>query len=264
MEWRTVLTVVLSVTTVVLSVVLAYKFAKRKKPVWARNTRRIIGRGTDAPPELHLTFDELAVHDVYQTVFIFFNKGTETIRKADVAEAVAIHFEGAKILRPPTILAVSKKANKVSVRQLVRDGDETIEIDFLYLDRGGDGVVVEVLHTESKQIRCSGVIMGANEIGYVGEFLPYRPPGWLAAAYATVIVSSGLLLYTVFRDLPTEYPELSLSDKFLLGTAILFMLLVIVMWVRAAMNIPTFYRYLRFPKWTASLKLPLSDETKLR
>lgn len=260
MDWRFLVTIISTVALGIITIVLALKLAKRKKPVWARNTRRIIGKGTDAPPELKITFNGLPIDDVYRTVFIFFNKGTETIRKIDVTEAVAIHFKGAKILRPPTILVTNKGANKISVRHIVKDGDEAVEVDFLYLDHD-NGVVVEVLHTKFEQIRCSGIIMGANEIVYIGEFLPRRPPPWLAVMFGIMAVASGGLLYYLFRNVQDIFVEP--KNKFLLVCVSIFLLFVIFQWGRIFLDFPVFYRYLKFPKWTGGLKLPLSDETKL-
>lgn len=243
------LAVIFFVATVVLSVFLAFKLAKRKKPVWAFNMRRIIGIGTGAPPELKMTFRGLPVDDVYHTLFVFFNKGTETIRKADVAEAIAIHFEGAKILRQPIALAKSKETNKLSVSRVIKDGNEAVEVDFLYLDHN-DGVMVEVLHTKSERVRCSGIIMGTSEIGYIGEFLRRPPPYWLMpiifAGSASLV---GYAVYTMLHDVASTI--LATQSKYLLILPIGFSLFVIVYWVRFMVTqLPVAYRYLRFPKWT--------------
>ena len=112
------------------------------------------------------------------------------------------------------------------MRHIVKNGDEAVEIDFLYLDRGGDGIVVEVFHTKPKQIKCSGIIMGTDEIGYIGEFLPRRPPTWMAVAYAMMFVGPAGLLYIVFRDMPTEFIEP--TEKFLLIAASILTLTIIV------------------------------------
>ena len=254
-------TIIITVALGIVAIVLALKLIKKKKPVWARNTRRIIGVGTDASPELKMTFHGLPVDDVYKTVFIFFNRGTETIRKIDVAEAVAIHFKGAKILRPPTILATNKGANKISVRHIVKDGDEAVEVDFLYLDHG-NGVVVEVFHTKSEKLICSGIIMGVNEIRYIGEFLPYRPPRWLAILYALLLIVLSVGLYMLFSTFVAQLA--APQNRSLLAIVIIVVLFVAVSFGRFVIEeIPVFYRYLKFPKWTGFLKLPLSDETKL-
>ena len=261
MDWSIVLAVILFVATVVLSVVLAFKLTKRKKPVWACNTRKIIGIGSNAPPELQMTFNGSPVDDVYQTVFIFFNRGTETIRKDDIAEAVAIHFEGAKILRPPTILATGKEANNLLVRHLVKDGDEAVEVDFIYLDHG-DGVVVEVFHTKPERIRCSGIIMGTNEIDYIGAFLPSRPPEWQTLYYALMAVVGGSFTYFSVSEL--VHPVLGSPDlkPFLIFTLILgisTICLLVYILVASPEGVPVFYRYLKFPKWASLLKLPWSE-----
>ena len=101
MDWRFLATISLTVILGIATIVLAIKHTKKKKPVWAYITRKIIGLGANAPPELKLTFDERPINDVYQTIFILFNKGNEAIRQNDITENVAIHFKGADILRHP-------------------------------------------------------------------------------------------------------------------------------------------------------------------
>lgn len=248
---------VLSVATIAL----ALKLAKKKKPAWALNTKRVIGIGTNAPPELKMTFGGRQIHDVYRTVFIVFNRGAETIHKTDVVEPVTLHFDGANILRPPNILAIGKEANMVSTKHLVQDGDEAIEVGFRYLDHS-DGVVVEVFHSEPERIRCSGVIMGAKEIGYLGEFLPRRPPQWLAITYGIITVGSAVLIYAMIRRLPDAV--VSIQDRFWLVAPLFLVLLVIFNWARVLSDTPVFYRYHKFPKWAGFLKLPRSDEPRLR
>ena len=247
---------IISPVTVALgiaTIILAIKLAKKKKPVWALNTRKIIGIGTGAPPELKMTFSGLPVDDVYRTVFIFFNKGTETIRKADVAEAVAIHFEGGKILGQPTALATSKPVNKVSLRHINKDGDEAVEVDFLYLDHD-DGVMVEVLHTKSERIRCSGIIIGANEIGYIGEFLERPAPYSLTIMAAVISMMVGFIIYLMWHDVDNL---LATQTKYSLIIPIVGTLLIIGYWVRSmVIKLPVLYRHLGFPKWTGLHKSP--------
>jgi len=170
MDWA-LLGMILAAVFFIATVILARRLAKRKKPAWAHRTTKIIGLGGDAPPELMMNFAGKPVTNVYRTTFIFLNKGNETIPQAHVTETIAVHFEGADILRKPTILAVSKEANKISVGQSTKEGDNVIALQFLYLDHN-DGALVEVLHTESQRVRCSGNIMGTDKIEYMGEFIP--------------------------------------------------------------------------------------------
>jgi hypothetical protein len=253
MDLSAVLAAVFFVATVVLSVVLASKLSRKKSPVWALNTRKIIGIGTDSPSELKMTFHGLSINDVYRTVFIFFNKGAETIRKADVAEAVAIHFEGAKILDQPTALATSKQVNKLSVTRVIKDGDEAVQVDFLYLDHN-DGVMVEVLHTKSERIRCSGVIMGAHDIRYIGEFLQRPAPYWLTIMTAALCVLVGYVVYLMWHDVRNT---LATHPKYWLIIPIVATLFIVGYWVHSMVaRLPLVYRYLRFPRWTGLRKPP--------
>lgn len=176
MDWGfigTLLAIIFFITTIITTVILALKFAKKKQPVWAYKTTKIIGLGADAPPGLKLTFDDKPVGEVYRTTFIFFNKGKEAIRLNDVTENVTIHFEQAEILREPTIKAMSKEAIEFSVKKVVKQDASSIELDFLYLAHE-DGAVVEVLHIAHEKIQCAGNIIGVKEIVNIGDFEPFR------------------------------------------------------------------------------------------
>jgi len=250
MDWRFLVTIISPVTVAlgIATIILAIKLAKKKKPVWALNTIGIIGIGTGAPSELKMTFRGLPVNDVYRTVFVFFNIGTETIRKADVAEAVTIHFEGAKILDQPTALATSKQVNKLSVRQVIQDGDEAVEVDFLYLDHN-DGIMVEVLHTKSERISCSGIIMGAGEIDHIGEFLHRPPPFWLPIMFVAFFTLFGCIVYSIWHY--TASWVLATQIKYLFIIPSIFTLFLVVYLGRYMVKeFPVFYRYLKCPRWT--------------
>lgn len=196
------------------TIVLALKLVKRKKPVWAYTTRRIIGRDTDAAPELQISFQGRVVDNVYRTVLILCNMGAETVKQTDVAETVTIHFEGASILRPPTTLAMPKEANRLSAR-LIGDGrDDAVQIDFRYLDRG-DGIAVEVLHTEAEGIRCSGVIVGTDKIRYVGELAADRTAEWERLTVSFCGLIGGGAVYFGMRQLAD--PSMTSASRGLIG-----------------------------------------------
>lgn len=241
-------TIILAVVGWIIAAFLAFKLAKKKKPVWALSTRVVIDIGTGAPSGLKMTFRGLPIHDVYRTVFVFLNKGTETIRSTDVPESVVVHFEGAKILEQPTILATSKQVNKVSTRRVVKDGDEAVEVDFLYLDHD-DGVMVEVLHTKSERMKCSGIVMGAGEIKYIGEFLRRPPPHWLPIIVVVFPTLFGCILYSMWNYVAGWV--LATQIKYLFIIPVILTLFLVVYFVRYMVReFPVFYRYLRFPRWT--------------
>jgi len=237
MDWGTVVAIIVAVIFGIATIVLTLRRTRRKKPVWAYITSKIIGLDTDAPAELKLSFNDKPVRDAYRTIFIFFNKGRESIRENDVVEDIAIHFKGADILQQPVILKPSKEAIKFSAKQ----GDKAIELSFRYLDHN-DGAVVEVLHTKSKSqdITCSGTIIGADSIDYIGEFLPPRPLELRRRLreYRMVGLFGGVvvIMWVIVKDVPL---------------ALVFLALFLLMGLLA--GIPSLRRYIKFPKWSGTV-----------
>jgi len=210
MNW-TLLGLILTIVFFISTIVLSRRLAKKQKPAWAHNTAKVIGLGSDAPPELKMSFAGIPITNVYRTIFIFLNKGNETIPQANVTETIAVHFKGAQILREPTILATSRQANKVSVGQSTKDGDSVVTLEFLYLYHD-DGVVVEVLHTESQHIRCSGNIMGTDKIDDMGQFVPPRSERLLLRFTEFIAVGS---LTVVFIALALVRYKLGMGGRLL-------------------------------------------------
>jgi len=235
MDWGTVVAIIVAVISGIAAIVLGLRAIRKKKPVWAYITSKIIGLDTDAPAELKLSFNDKPVRDAYRTIFIFFNKGRESIRENDVVEDIAIHFKGADILQQPVILKPSKEAIKFSAKQ----GDKAIELSFRYLDHN-DGAVVEVLHTKSQDITCSGTIIGADSIDYIGEFLPPRP----------LELRRRLPEYRIFGLVGgvVVIMLVIVEDVFL---ALVFLALFLLMGLSA--GIPFLRRYIKFPKWSGTV-----------
>jgi hypothetical protein len=169
MDLGTVVAIVVAVILGIISIVLTIKLIRNKKPTWAYQTSKIIGLGTNAPPELKLSFAGKAVKAVFKSTVIFFNKGKDTIRKSDITKDVLIKFEGAEILRDPIIKRISRDANEFQATKIHGTNDNSIKLDFLYLDKD-DGAVLEILHTECKEIELLGNIIGVNSIKYTGRF----------------------------------------------------------------------------------------------
>ena len=250
MDW-TMLGIILAPIFFIVTIVLAIRLNKKKKPAWAHKTRKVIGLGSDAPPELKMTFAGKPVTDVYRTTFIYFNRGNETIPQEHVTEPIAVHFEGADILREPARLAMSKEANKVSVTQSTKDGDNVVALQFLYLDHN-DGVVVEVLHTESRRIRCSGNIMGTDKTKDMGEFIPpssKQLPIRLAGVIVLAAMVLALITLTVMR-----YRFGMLEDSNWVGGFFAGFLGVALGMMAAGGNVIGVIKSVRFPAWSVSGK----------
>lgn len=138
MNLEGILAIIFGITTLI-GIVVTIKLAKRKQPAWAHKTRKIIGLGTEAPQELKLTFNGKSINDVYRTIFIFFNKGNEAIQSNDVPQKVSINFGGAEILREPVIKGKSDESIGFSAQRVVTEENDSIELDFSYLDHD-DGI----------------------------------------------------------------------------------------------------------------------------
>jgi hypothetical protein len=145
---ETALTVVFGIVSTVLAI-YAIRQAKHKKPAWAYTTTRI-----------------QSANDYYRTVLIFFNRGRGVIRRDDVARDVVIVFAEAEVIQQPTVLVRSKEAIEFSAASL----GSCVTLGFRYLGYN-DGGVIEVLHTKSNKITCSGDIIDAEKTDYIGEFV---------------------------------------------------------------------------------------------
>jgi len=228
MDWG-LIGIVLAVIFFSTTVILTLKHRRVKELVWSYTTKKVIGLGSDTPPELQLIFDEQRVLDVYRTTIIVFNAGNDSLRKDDVTKDVTVHFRGTKILRPPTNIAKSKEAIQFTVRAVNDNDDFSVKFDFLYLDHN-DGAVVEVLHTKSEDLSCSGNIIGVNKIKYREDFQPHRPSlrqsfKWrgIAPALVTLILLGLIILITALfsdKSIGSLWEDYSLAVSLLGGMVI--------------------------------------------
>lgn len=242
MNWgllQTVLTIVFGITTII-ALIVAIRLTKRRKPVWAYETTKIVGLGSDAPPELKLMFGGVPVTDVYQTSLLFFNKGTDIINKDDVTDNVTIHFKGARILRQPSIRATSNDKVRFSARQVIKEGNNAVELGFLYL-APNDGALIEVMHTESQDVFPTGNIKGVHIVA-AGKFDPSekRPSivklavsSTLTVIILAVIIMQNLLIFRLD-------PDIASAVYLFLGMAVFVLI----------SDTLELVRYRRFPTWS--------------
>jgi hypothetical protein len=171
MDWglgSTILTVVFGIVSIV-SVIVAIRLARRRLPTWGYETKKLIGLGSEAPPELKLTFGDKPVADVFRTVVVFYNDGREAIRSnEDVINPIAVNFSGATILREPS---VRPSNDDIEFRAKREEG--SVSLTFKYLDHQ-DGALVEVFHTASAKPQCQGKIIGTKGISFKGAPVDYE------------------------------------------------------------------------------------------
>ena len=244
MSWGLILSIVLAAGFGIATIALTIRYVKKKKPVWGYDVREIIGLGSEAPPEVKLTFNDRQVKDVYRTVVIFFNKGNESIRKQDVVKSIVVDFGDGKILKEPTLLSISKKETNFYVNKV---GDNSIELGFNYLGHS-DGACIEVMHTEGSSPSISGTIIDTpiSEIGGFAECT--RSPSIIrTAVYGVVLVGVtiyfGLTIHSFFSNIVEPIVTSRLFLMSIAGTAMVFLAAFLYV------DIPLIIRNRRFPSW---------------
>jgi hypothetical protein len=248
MDWKFILLLVLGVAALIATIMaiwFAVRLAKKKEPVWAYKTKPVIGKGSDAPEELQILFAGIPVNEVYRTIFIFYNRGNESIRDNDVKSKVAVQFGQALILREPVVVKPSRLDIKFLAKKAVDGANQFVELDFSFLDHD-DGAVVEVLHTQNEPEQCSGTIVGAKQIERVKEFVPYKrldlaarlkkPDSIIGMFFA--LLWYGFVLYLSLKA--KSYGLIAI----VFGATAFFLLLGLL----------SHYRRNKFPKWTSTIE----------
>lgn len=244
MNWEligVIATVIFGIVAII-AIIVAVRLARKKVPVWAHRTQQLIGLGTNAPPELKLTFNAKPIVAVFQTTLIFFNRGNEAIRRGDVTDKVAFRFPGAEILRDPTIKP-NKPEIRMSAKHVITRGDHAVELNFEYLAHN-DGAIIEVLHTNFQSIEHQGNIIDSKEIQDIGYFpLTYPRLRRLLLSTSGLLAVGAVGVVLLIRGMLASKPENSISEFVFPSFFILFGLLSILEFL-------PYFRARRFPKWS--------------
>lgn len=245
MDWGLVTSIIFGLIIVVLTIV-AIRTARRKKPVWAYSTRHIIGRDAEAPPELKYIFGTKEVTEVYKTTIIFFNMGNDKfcgdlvpIGSSDLNEAVIIKFEGAEILRPPSVQTRSKGvANNFSAEQ-IKDAPSAIQLHFQILNHN-DGAIIDVWHT-----KCADVEIPNAEITRLKAFARKWPEGFYGGFVIAILFAA--MLVWMWLD---TVSQAELDRGFVVSLACFTSAYIFFI----GTGIRRLLRYIQFPRWSRSKK----------
>lgn len=238
--------IILAVIFFISTVILSLRALKKKKPVYFYKSNKIIGVGTEAPKEIKLYFEDKPVSDVYRTTIKFWNRGSDVIHKDSVTDKVAIHFKGGTILREPEIIEFSSESIKFNVEKIIRDGDEAVEFDFLYLDHG-DGVTCEVIHTASNAITNSGNIIGAK-IRNIDEF---KRPYFMFRVRSPMLMAYIMSLAAVFMGYSIGLVTQNITADVATHPVTLAILIVSSVWVIGIISLGVIpYMMYKPPKWS--------------
>ena len=241
MDWQYILAIVVTVALGVVAIIQGFKLVRKKRPSWAYTTYKMIGLGSNTPPELKVMFGNVLVNEVYKTTLIFFNRGKEPIRaKEDIIKPVSICFNNAQILREP-IVHPNEKSNNIGFT--AKRNNDCVDIKFKCLDYE-DGAVIEVFHTKGDAPKFhEWKILGTTDIENLGVFV-YFSLNTLEKVFACLCVPIGILVIVVFvlNYIKSQWFE---SNWFLLFYAALGFL--------AGAVTASFRKYLKirkFPSWS--------------
>ena len=235
MGW-TIVGIILACIFFISTLVLSLVILRRKKPVWAYSTEKIIELGSDEPSELKLYFKNKPILDAYRTYLVFFNQGKETIRSADITDTIKFVFDKGQVLRNPDIVATSRKQIRLAA---IMRADNAVEMDFSYLDYH-DGAAIEVLHTSFDRIIVEGNIIGAKTIRYIGTFDPIRwklTPSKIVGIIIVVLLPLLMFVPWYIGGGNTESIWGPLS-------------IPLIFYTLAFLSLRRTFRHLRFPQWS--------------
>lgn len=159
----------LSLLIALISIFLAYFFYRKSrseaKLYYQYRTLRLIGGSEKIlPDEVRISFKGLEVPRLSSSHIIFWNAGRGTIRQDDIVQSdpVRIIFsDRTHVLRLRVVS--STRATIAFAAKINPEQDNEVLCTFDYLD-GGDGAVVEILHTDEKRFPLvCGTIRGIPE-----------------------------------------------------------------------------------------------------
>lgn len=241
------LTIVFGLATIV-SIVIAIRLARKQKPTYACRTTHLIGRGSNAPQELKVTFKGEEVEDVYRTLLLFFNAGNDTLNYFEIADKLSFCFYDARVLKT-SIVKASRDVIKFDVKNRTEWHHETdpdkffddVELEFKWLGHT-DGAVVEVLHTKCDKIELEADFKNTKlrKIKWMNINLDFQKQvTWMIAPM--IIITLGMW---ITRFCVTWLSDMSyLPYGVVTGLTIFIVISPTIGWIR----------YLSIPKWARKI-----------
>lgn len=132
---------------VILGIVFYKKQLKIKKPVWTYRTDRLIGKREIFEENMPIFCNKDGLCNVSITKVLFFNYGSETIKKEDVKKHIRVNFPKDNIIiGQPKIL----QSSRPEIYLTTTKHDNEIILNFDFLDQE-DGCLIEVVHSSPKK-----------------------------------------------------------------------------------------------------------------
>lgn len=160
--------IIISIIGLIICVFLYFKSRKIKQSVYTKRSITIISKNFyKLVPHLQVSYNDSKLKNMTLCFIAFWNNGNITIDKNDIPTGDPLRIEisnDIKILEK-SIVTSSNKANKFNINEIY---DDSIKIDFDYLDQN-EGGVIKLIHDgdTSSKILLRGRFKGAGEPNHV-------------------------------------------------------------------------------------------------
>ena len=160
---------VLAAVSIILAVIFYYKSLRIKRPVFSRQTFRLIDKKISAIKGIEIKHNNQEVENLSLTKIAIWNSGKESLRKSDIASTDLLRILATEntIIYDCTITFQNDVNNVILLKESVK----SINISFEFLDFN-EGFVMDVYHSgnNSKSIIIKGTLIGAEKISQGVKF----------------------------------------------------------------------------------------------
>ncbi len=134
----------------IISCILTYHWGKKslklKSPAYSIKTIKLVTKGLTKIPLVKIQYNDNEVNNISVTRLVFWNRGSETIRKDDVSGRFPINLviEGSHQILDAQIVHQNNEANEFDLN--ISEDKTQVAIDFDFIDKD-NGFVAQILHT---------------------------------------------------------------------------------------------------------------------
>lgn len=257
--WLPILTTIIGIVGIFSAII----FRARANPVFQSDSLRLIGhtKTNTLPSEVSVKFKEKEVSRLTKTTIVFWNKGSKTIDRNDIAplSAIKICFEPGEEIFAYEIVNSTRDVINFNVARVPTRPFE-LQISFDYLD-SNDGATIEILH-DSKLLKpglsgaIKGIKTGIKDLGRIPQQYTKKyklfgfalSPAHFQIFFTGIVAITGIVFATNYL-LPEHMQfipknELSAQEKeqhkkyFAVFTAILYCTPLIYFWMRHRTRFP--------------------------
>jgi len=204
--WLNLIFLLLAVFSILISIVIYFKNKKEKIPCKSIQSFPLIQNSLSEIDDVEISFKGQPIENLTLTKIAFWNYGSDTIYKNDIAsvDKLRLEMDGAGRFLNAEIHYRSRKTNNASIK-LDRQKN-LIEINFEYFDKN-DGIVIYAYHSgHAKDVHLKGTIKSVPNITNTSQIeapiitstLDRLIPEWLERRMRKPSLISSILEFLAF------------------------------------------------------------------